>query len=122
MFLKKTENIFTSFTPLYYYLKFFGIFIPSFKGPRINGNLKIKIFDKIWFFTKFVIVIMLIVLKIIFKSDRFSTASAILYYAWEACALVGLITVLTVQFFKYKNSNGIVEILSLLKEFDEKVW
>lgn len=121
MFVKKLNNIFTSALPLYYYLKIFGIFLPSFTGSAHQGKLSVKLWDKFWFFTIYFTMAWMLFLNLK-KDTHFTTSTSILLViAWETCAITGLINVLIIQIYQYIYANEIGDTLSIIHEFDEKV-
>lgn len=121
MFSKKNENVFTSATPLYYYLKMLGIFLPSFDGKIQSGILRVKLRDKIWSFITFCLLVILLFMNLMKKTHFFASTSIFLVIAWEVCAIIGLIAVLIVLIYQFIYARQIVKTLQLVNEFDEKV-
>ena len=111
------ENIYTCSHPLLFFLKFLGIFVPSFDR---YGQFKIRIFDKIYFI--FVIFMMLTLLIASFmKSQNEMSSSLLITTAWEFCAYFGNVFNVIMMIYQYRHSKDCIEILKILNEFDEQV-
>lgn len=114
-------NVFTSVTPLFIYLKILAIFLPSFIAPVRNGQMQVKIYDKIWFFVVVLSLVVLLGVNLRKTTHYYVTSSIILVTAWETCAVIGLAATLIVLAYQYFYATQIARTLELLHEFDGKV-
>ena len=121
MFNKENKNVFTTSMPLYIYVKILAIFLPSYIRPVKNGTIRVKIYDKIWFFLVVTLLFTLLGLNLTKTTHYYVTSSILLVTAWETCALFGLIATLIVMTYQYFYATQIARTLTLFHEFDEKV-
>lgn len=113
---RKFENVYTSIFPLYIFLKTFSLFIPSNFS---EGNLKISLIDKIWFFTWNLVVIILIVLN--FRNGDDKNLKDFSVTALNTASRVGLLCCLLILFMQFRKSKDLVKLIQMFNDFDEKV-
>lgn len=117
---KKVQNIFTSFKPLYIYLKIFGLLLYTYNGNISDGYFEIKLKDKIWSLFSIFMIIGAGILFLNFETT-FWSYSLILMNAYKLCAVFGFLVAIIAVFYQWKYSNKILKILLMIHEFDEKV-
>lgn len=121
MFKKNTQqNVYTSITPLYIFLKFFGIFLPSFDGNRSARKFRITIFDKIQFLITCSLLILMFKFMISEKEDDLNS-SLLLDLVFKFSGTAGPVAILTLMIYQLKYRNQIINILKNFHEFDEEV-
>lgn len=121
MFLKKQKNnFFTSILPLYVFLKIFTIFLPSFTGNFRDGIFRVKAIDKVWSLVVYCGLIFLEIFNITAEHPNLAY-SILLAKAWESSAIIGLLVVLLSLPYYYLKAEKVINILSAINAFDEKV-
>lgn len=117
---KKTENIFKTFKPLYVFLKFFGLFIYTYKGNICEGCFETKLRNKIWSLFSIIMIISVAILFLNYETT-FWSYSVILMNAYKFCAIFGLLVSIISILYQWKHTKKILKILFKIHEFDEKV-
>lgn len=117
MFAKKQDNFFSFLLPAYFFAKFFGIFLPSFKGDHRDGTFHITIFDKIWTVMIYCVMIIFTILCNLVNG----LFDFLMSRAWEFCSKLGLFVALAVLIYCNLKHSKIIDILTEFKKFDEKV-
>lgn len=120
MIAPQISNVFTSFKPLFNYLKFFGLFLPSFHKDIHFGTFEVKLRDKVWSLTS-TFCICCSIYYFIGCQTTYWNNSLILLNAYYICALFGNLVSLLMVVYQWKNSKKILKILYKLHEFDLKV-
>ena len=117
MFLKNQQNIYTSSTYLFIYLKFLSLFPNSLTGPLSKGNFSTKIRDKIF------AILILISAQFLFinmkREERMM--SAVRRRVWDLSAYMGKWTIVFLIIYQYRNRERILGVFKMIYEFDEKV-
>jgi hypothetical protein len=123
MFKKKApKNVFTSIVPLYFFLKFSGLFPASFVDDFHHGKFTKRLSDKIYFYCVLIIWIIILIYELIRPiSSEENNTSAILLRAWDFTTSCGVIAVVIAMPYQYLNIDGIMSICLSLNRFDEKV-
>lgn len=110
------SNVYTSFEPLYYYLKFLGLFQSCF----CEKNKKTKFRDNLWRLITISMIISFICVFVLLQ-EGYWDGSNFLMNAFNFCAIFGYSVEIFIVLYQWKHSEKIFKILTKLDEFDEMV-
>lgn len=120
--INNPENIYQVFNPIYYMLKFFGLFPFSFDGPIKNGKFQFNFFDGLWAAIVLLIHSLFLFQNLKgFENSLISLNSSVLEYGYKVQILIGLLGSIMVSLNHLINKEKIKVFLEVLEKFDEQV-
>lgn len=114
------DNIYTSFYPIYIFLKVLGNFSLSFDGSVANGRFRKK-FSNVFFFCLMSFSLAFSIFINIRLQDVQRTSSLLLRHAWEISLILFLSAGALNHGYQAVTNTKIAEFLRLLNKFDVKV-
>lgn len=119
---KDPKNIYEVLQPIYYILKFIGLFPFSFEGPVKNGKLRYAILDGIWSILVLFIHIFFLLFNLHgFESIAYALGSKLLDAGWKFCTIFGICGGFFNEIYQICFKERIRSFLRILEDFDRQV-